>query len=369
VEDSSHYYLLGYAPTKPMKPGEFREIGVRVSRPGLSVVARKGHAALAAPPRPGLSREAGPEPGAPQFGAGGRPRGRAPEAAGLDLPAPAATARRLADELQSLLASPLPRGGLPMRVQAIPFRGDARKGRIELVVEVLGHALQFSERSGRFEERIDLAMLTVDGRARAGNGRSTTLELRLTPEELQRAKRTGVRWLAWLEVPPGHYQVRVAARALRSAVSGLVTADVEVPSFAADRAALSGVTLTSLTSVVMLTRSDAKPADAPASPPSAARRFVAGDRLTATVDVYVPAPAQEQELTAYVEWPDGSRNPPLRKKIAGATAQPHAESIPIDTSLLAPGSYVLRIALGPPAAKADLLEREVPFEITAPPGR
>jgi VWFA-related protein len=40
IEESSEYYVLGYTPSKR---GEFRAIDVRVSRPGLRVVARKGY--------------------------------------------------------------------------------------------------------------------------------------------------------------------------------------------------------------------------------------------------------------------------------------------------------------------------------------
>ena len=40
--------------------------------------------------------------------------------------------------------------------------GDGRKVDVRLVVEVLGRSLQFEERGGRFNERIELALLTVE---------------------------------------------------------------------------------------------------------------------------------------------------------------------------------------------------------------
>ena len=374
VEDSSHYYVLGYSPSRPPKPGELREISVRVSRPGVTVVARKAHAAptsSAGSSAPRLEAADAPAPAAPL--AGPRPRGRPGEGLGGvgDLSAPSSTPRRPVNDFQLLLASPLPRAGLPMRLQAIPFPSDSKKSSVKLVVEVLGRGLQFGERGGRFEERIELALLTVDAHAKADNGRSSNIDLRLTPEELQRVKTTGVRWLSQLELAPGRYQVRVAGRAARTGATGLVTADVDVPRFAPDAPALSGVTLTSLTSVVMLTRGDAKTSDPLATPPSAARTFVAGDHLTARVDAYVPPTLPELELIAFVEWPDGSRNPPIRKKLAGgqAPARGAEVAIPIDTTLLAPGAYVLRIALAAHGAGAALPERAVPFEITAASAR
>ena len=42
------------------------------------------------------------------------------------------------------------------------------------------------------EERLEIARLTVDQRARASNGESTTIELRLPPADLARVKATGV---------------------------------------------------------------------------------------------------------------------------------------------------------------------------------
>ena len=105
-------------------------------------------------------------------------------------------------------------------MQAIPFLGADGKALIQLVVEVLGAGLQFDERGGRAHERIDVALLTVDGRGGPANGRTTTIDLNLPDAELARVRTTGVRWLSKLEVSPGRYQVRVAAAAAGSGIRG-----------------------------------------------------------------------------------------------------------------------------------------------------
>ena len=72
--DTSQYYVISYSPTNAALDGSFRQITVRVKRPGLSVRARRGYVAtpLAAPPEPaspGGADTAPPSPMAPPSGA------------------------------------------------------------------------------------------------------------------------------------------------------------------------------------------------------------------------------------------------------------------------------------------------------------
>lgn len=166
LEDSSDYYVLGYAAANPGRPGEFRDITVKVERPGARVVARKGYVV---PPRQANSVTTGrqQDQAVPSPPVRDPLRRLAPPA---ESPAPVRTGPSA--DLGALLASPLPASELPIRIQAIPFRGDTRKGIVDLVVEVPGKSLRFAERSGRFEERIELALLTVDEGGHAANGRS-----------------------------------------------------------------------------------------------------------------------------------------------------------------------------------------------------
>ena len=163
--------------------------------------------------------------------------------------------------------------------------GDGRKTEVRLVVEVLGRSLQFDERGGRFNERIELALLT-DQRQRQGLqwdvGR---LDLRLTPEDLTRVRSTGVRWLSALELPPGRHQLRVAGRADRTGISGMITHDFIVPEGRRRGVDLSGVTLTSVPSVLMITKGKPWLERVLPTPPTAARSFVGGRSIVAAVEV------------------------------------------------------------------------------------
>ena len=363
IEESSDYYILGYTPAKQAKPGESRTIDVRVSRPGLRVIARKGYIVPAAPPRGfsnGTPADTVVPPPLPVRGRNSPVDITATEASASARPAAGVPA-----DLSLLLASPLPRAGLPIRVQAVPFRGSGHKAAVRLLVEVLGRSLTFTERNGRFEERIDLALLSVDDRARAGNGRSARIDVRLTPDELERVRATGVRWLAQVDLEPGHHQLRVAARALATGTSGTLTLDVDVPTFAPDNLAMSGVTLTSLPSVLMFTRGDHWLQAALGTPPSAARSFIDGDQITAAVEVYVPARRlAEVEVSAQVELPDGSRVGVGRRTLARGNGRSRAEAIafPVDTAQLRPGRYVLHVVLDP-SGGATTVERRVQFDV------
>jgi hypothetical protein len=84
---------------------------------------------------------------------------------------------------------------------------------VQIVVEVLGRDLRYSERAGGAEERIEIALATVDERGRAANGKNTSIGLQLGPEELQRMRDTGVRWLSQ---PPHGNRERASRRLLRS---------------------------------------------------------------------------------------------------------------------------------------------------------
>jgi hypothetical protein len=273
----------------------------------------------------------------------------------------------LADGMSDLLASPLPKPGLPIHVSAIPFRGDGRKSAVTVIIEIGARGLSFAERAGRFVERVELAQLTIDASAHADNGRSTSLDLRLTKDELQGVQATGVRWVSRLELKPGRYQLRVAARSQGSGQSGMVVHELDVPQFEDARLALSGIALTSLPSVLMVTRSDTSLPSKLETPPSAVRAYVRGDRVTAAAEVYAGPTAGEIEISARVETLDGgSKMRAVQRVPARAKKEPApAASFTIPTQSLPPGRYVLHLTATLHSGGAA--ERRLPFEVIDPP--
>ena len=327
VEESSSYYVVGYTPQRPARPGEFRPISVKVTRPGVRVSARNGYVGKTAAP----VRTTG-----------------------------------VAAALQELLASPLPQPGLPLRVQAVAVPGNGRKAEVRLIVEVLGRSLQLAERDGRFTERIELAFLTVNDEGRGANGTSTTIDLRLPPEDLPRVRATGVRWLSSIELPPGHHQLRVAARSSNSGASGMLTQDVVVPPPSGKAPQMSGVTMTSAVAVLMLTKGKPWAERTLQAPPSAARTYVRGDRISASVEVFVPSARQGNvRVTARLEHPDGRFAGYTDRYVLAAAAQARREDVgfTLDTAAVAPGPYVLRVKLEGMGSAPQ--EQAVPMEIVA----
>jgi VWFA-related protein len=361
ARETSDYYVLGYTPAKPAKPGETRTLTVRTSRPGVTLTARKGYTVLPPVQRQGLAASA--DDGMPAMGAPPRSRRSAPVTMTAPGTAASGATPGVPSELALLLASPLPKPGLPLRVQAIPFYGSEKKAAVQLVVEVMGGGLRFDEGGGRAHERIELALLTIDDKGKAANGRSTTIELSLPPEELARVRTTGVRWLSKLDLPPGRYQVRVAATAVGTGTSGLVTHMIQVPDFVRQKLSLSGVTLTSLPSVLMSTRGKGWMETSLGTPPSAARTFVAGDRVTAAVEVYAPGPGGgDAEVLASVEGPGSTTI-----RLTGASRNGDAPgsrdvTFQLDTAAVPKGHYVLRIVGTRPGTSAPV-ERQVPFDV------
>lgn len=361
LAESSSYYLIGYTPERPAKPGESRSIAVKVSRPDVSVSARNGYTGKA-----DAARRAADVPMSEPAPSGfpmpsTRGRGRAPDP--LTMPSAPAAVKGLSASLQSLLASPLPQPGLPIRAQAIPMRGDSRKTDVRLVIEVLGRALQFEDRGGRSSERIELALLTVNESGRAANGTSIAIDLRLTPEDLARVKGTGVRWLSELELPPGRHQLRVAGRAERTGISGMLTQDIVVPGTRRAGYDMSGVTITSVPSILMITKGKPWLEQALPTPPTAARAFVSGDQMVAALEVYRPERgASDAALAFSVERADGAPAGVNDKRALPASG-PRVEEIgfTVSTTKLPAGRYVLRMTLDAPGS--ERLERAVPFEV------
>jgi len=252
VTENSSYYMLGFYSTNDRRNGRYRKLEVRVNRPGLRVRNRAGY------------YEA---------------RGRAPNQ-------PAASPTAIAPALSDALGSPLPVSGVPMKVFAAPFKGTAPNAAVALALEIDVRALDFVEGNGTFNEQVEVAYTAVNTQGKVFPGERQTATLTLKPDTYERAKARGFRVLSQASLPPGRYQVRVAA-GNRTGKAGSVVYDLEVPDFSKEPLMMSGVAMTSASAAQAPTIKPKDPlADFLPGPPTATREFDKGDLLVLFAEFY-----------------------------------------------------------------------------------
>ena len=250
VRENSSYYVLGYYPPSNKRDGRFHKIEVKLKRPGLRVTARKGYAA---------------------------PKGKG-EVTAVDPSAGTSTA------LRDLLNSPLQAAGLTLSVAAAPF--DAPKDNVAVTIEIVGRNLKFTPDKGLFTNTVEVSMLPLEARGKAQQGRRSEVKLNLKPQTAQVMAATAVRLAPRLTLPPGRYQLRVAAKET-GGLTGSVFYDLTVPDFTKQKFDMSGVVLTAATAQVTPT-AEPDPILKPTlpGPPTTRREFYPIDVLALYAEVY-----------------------------------------------------------------------------------
>ena len=331
VRDNSSYYLLAYYPPSNRRDGRFHRIQVRVSRPGLTVRARRGYVAQrgnSAPPRA--------TPGAGSSVA-----------------------------VVEALNSPIAVSGLDMRVFAAPFKGTAPNASVVLGVELNGREL--SPDSGA---KVEFAYFAVDASGKTRGGRNETVTLNLRPETRTRMEESGLRMLSRVDLPPGRYTLRVAARDVVGGAIGSLSYDLEVPDFVKNPLTISGVALTSMAGSHLVTVRPDEPLRAvlPA-PPIAMRTFPQNDELALFAEVYerAGAPPHSIDIAAIVRSDEGTvvfKQEEERRsaELQGASGG-YGYQARVPLSDLEPGLYVLTLEARSRLGDHPAAVRQVPFRV------
>jgi VWFA-related protein len=333
VRANSTYYVLGYYPAATAKDGRFHKIEVRVKRPGLRVVARKGYVS----PRP-LS----PSDRAEQERKNDRARGRAGSV-------------ETSDELREILNQPLQRNGLTLAVQAAPFKGTAsRQASVAVALELDANRLRFAEQPNKtFADGIEVSMFAIDDRGKALGGNFYQFNLALRPDTYERVRNSIVRMNPRMVLPPGRYQLRVGVRETGAGEMGSVFYDLNVPDYAANGLAMSGVLLTADSARAQFTAQpdDQLPAQSLPAPATSRRTFGRNDVLSLYSEIYDNTSSrtpQRIEVVTTMLGDDGSAGFSSRETLS---ANPGGDAknarIPLTKQIalkeVRPGRYTLRV--------------------------
>ncbi len=337
VTENSSYYVLGYYATNAKRDGKYRRIEVRLTRPGLEVRARKGYVA---------------------------PRGKAPSP--KDVEASAGTSAALRDALNS----PIQITGIPMSVFAAPFKGTAPNASVLLVTQVGGADLPFTQRDGKFTNTLEVSYLLIDAQGKVKAGSRESVNMTLKPDTYERVQRAGFRVQMRAAVPPGRYQLRVAARETNGGRTGAVYYDLDVPDFLKEPLVMSGLTLTSASAGQVPTAgSDSSLKDMLPGPPTTRREFQSGDELALLVEVYDNVGPQSHKVyvSTTLRGDDGhgvfSNSEERSSSELGGGRGGYGYTVRIPLKDVQPGVYILKVEARSSLGKEASASREVVLRI------
>lgn len=287
----------------------------------------------------------------------------------VDLPTERAAKSGTSPTLRAALNSPLPVGSLPMRVFAAPFKGSGRDASVLVAVEIEGAAIKFNQAGGLFNGALEVSIAAVDKDAKLKGGDRQNLGLKLQPEMYERVKRTGLRFLSRITLPPARYQIRVGANESVGNGIGTVAYDLEVPDYSRTTFMLSGLALTSSSANAYVTTAP-DPLLKHVLPPApiATRAFDRQERLAAFVELYVtPGPVPSGvDFVATVRSAAKGRTifstRDTRALEASTRSLTHGFKAEVPLRDFTPGMYVLRVE-ATSTAKGQSIYREIPFEV------
>ena len=336
ADEGAAYYLLGYQPDRP-NDGRWRKLTVKVARPGLTVRARKGYFATAAPPllavanvkdkknkknKKDADQNLPPRPLDPALGVGGA------------------------------------RDQLPLRVAAHVLEMDAAgRTRVLVALELNTAAVSFAGTGGERTAQLDVTVLGLS----RDQAKAVPVDSHVVLGVDARATGAWYVFTRELRMPPGPAQIRALVRDTITGRSGLVTQRLEIPSgqkpyistpILSDRVVPDG------------TRGQRMVV-------AAHRTFAARGQLFCTYEVY-PAPGRQLQQLPHVEGSFRLEDADGRQ-VAAAPPTPIAMTVdarfvrmvavPLDG--LAPGRYRLVLEAADKAAGLSLEAQQV-FFVEAP---
>jgi VWFA-related protein len=331
VRDNSEYYVLGYESTNPRRDGRFHRVDVRVTRPGIRVITRRGYYAR---------------------------KENASAPVGSSAP------------LKALLESPLAVPGLPIDSHVAVLRGAADKGSALVTIEV-GPGVEFRQENDIHKGRLEVAVVAIDKNGKVAAAADPALDLNLRPQTRARADEHGIRLTTRLSLKPGRYQIRVAVHDRTSGKGGSVLHDVDVPDYAKSPLMLSQLLVGSITGILKATANvDEELRNVIPLPPTATRAFTPTDEVTVFAELYdnrkTPDPVMLlttiSDEAGHVAFRAEER---LDAEVFDPVRRVYRHRVQIPLRGLAPGVYQLQVKAQPTRGATPAVVQQIPLEVHA----
>ena len=358
IESNSRYYLLGYTPPAHPRDGRFHRIEIKVKRPGLIAVARRGY-----PAPSGSTREERRLEALDRWARDRRSGG----------------ANDTSPELRGALNTPVQQPGLTLAVQAVPFKGPAKDASVAVAIELQGAELEFlPQPNGLLADTIEVSFFALNDDGRAQRGTRSALNLAVRPDTYQRVKSLGVRLNSRTTMAPGRYQMRIGARDPNSGRAGTVFYDITVPDFSREPVMMSGLLVAAVNGPEVLTPQRDPAVEKLLSAPATSRRdFAQSETLAALAEIYDNTPAgqpKQIDVSVRLVGANGqaafSSSDVLANGGGGApkwTTYAYTARIPLKD--VAPGRYVLTIESRDRSAKQGQTATAQTVVTVGPPTR
>jgi hypothetical protein len=189
----------------------------------------------------------------------------------------------------------------------------------------------------------------------------------------ERIEQTGLRMLNRLDLPPGRYQLRIAAHDVAGGNVGALQYDLEVPDFTKAPFGISGLVMTSPSAAAMPTaKADEQLKPVLPGPPVAARSFPQNEEIALFAEVYDNAGGtpHKVDITTTVTTDEGRvlfKSEEARDSAdLGGKSGGFGYMTRVPLKDMAPGDYVLTVSAKSRLKNTPEAERRVRLIVTPP---
>jgi hypothetical protein len=249
------------------------------------------------------------------------------------------------------------------------FKGPAPKGAVVISAFINGSTLPFAEDAGMFKNDLEVIGVATDDKGKGTTTGRNTVSLNMKPDTAKRVTATGFRVIMSMDLAPGRYNLRVAAREGNTRKAGSVNFDLEVPDFFKEPLTMSDIALTSALSGIAPTIRPKDPLEKLLPGPlTSYREFTPADEIALFTEVYDNVKeAHKTEIVATVKAEGGTQVFQTREERDSADLKGSAGGYGFEARIplkeMAPGLYVLRVEATARVGDRATIAREIIFRV------